>query len=142
MRTVCHDANVINITLRRKWTRRRVTTAGWSPTVDDNHPLYGQFARAYSQQGSAAALMNRKLTFYDGISYVMRDDSESVRVHINVGDIVDVSEEREGVAYAKVIAIIRHQATDGRYFAFFLFEWFTALATPEATLECLVYERQ
>lgn len=139
-RTACHVTTVSNIRLHRQWTGKRATTAGWPTKLLNDHPLYLQLFRAYHRQGSAAALVNRKLIFYDGVSYAVRDRSEPGRVRVNVGDIVDVLEGREGVAYAEVMAIICHKANDGRCCAFFVLDWFTA--TSETILGCPIYKRQ
>lgn len=141
-RTVCHDQDFTNIVLRRRWTRGQLAAANWSTRLENDHPLYRQLTLAYHREDSHAALNYRRLEFYNGISYTVRDGSESLKVRINVGDVVDVSEPREGIAYARVGAIIRHKANDGRHFPFLVLEWFTASRRSEAVLDCPIYELQ
>ena len=92
--------------------------------VKYDHPLYAQLVRAYCRHhNSSAALAEKPVVFYDGVSYaVRRDRSESGCVRVNIGDIVDVLEKTEGVAYAKVMNIVCHQANDSQFFAFFVFD--------------------
>jgi hypothetical protein len=85
--------------------------------------------------------VNTKLEFYDSISYTVRD-IEPVRVRVNVGDVVDVQEETEGLAYARIAAIIRHQVNEGRHFAFFFWEWFSTSTHSRQSVDFPVYELQ
>jgi len=137
-KTFSHET-CFKIVLRRKWSRNKVKAAKWSTTLSPDHPLYVQLTDAYKDLGMCAALVHKKLEFFDSISYSVQDGSESACVRVNVGDIVSVPERREGIAYAKVIAIIRHQTNEGRYFAFFLFQWFTR-KHYEVLVDCPVYE--
>jgi hypothetical protein len=85
--------------------------------------------------GQVSRLQYEKLKFFNSISYVVRKNSESVRVRVNVGDVVDILDN----SFAKVVAIIRHQANDKRYVAFFLVQWFSAFSHSHALLNCPVY---
>lgn len=142
-RTYCGDnEHFTKIALRQKWSRDEAAAGRWSTTLTNDHPLYKPITREYYRMEIREALTNRKLEFFNSVSYVVRDDPESVRVRVNVGDVVDVREDREGTAYARVVAIIRHKLTEERHYAFFLFEWFAALTHSEAVLDCPVYELQ
>ena len=70
--------------------------------------------------------MNKDLRFYGSIAYTVLGESnkDHIRLKLNVGDVVELEEESEGIAYARIKAIFWHQANDGRYYAFFLFDWF------------------
>jgi hypothetical protein len=55
--------------------------------------------------------LNKNIEFYSSISYtVIKDNQEPVRLKLHIGDIVDLNEESEGVAYAKIEFIIQHKA--------------------------------
>ncbi|CAI2199382.1 5927_t:CDS:1, partial [Funneliformis geosporum] len=60
----------------------------------------------------------------------------------HVGDIVELSEESEGIAYAKINLIFQYQANNNQYYAFFLFDWFQAINTIDPILEYLLYNIQ
>ncbi|CAG8640164.1 22984_t:CDS:2 [Cetraspora pellucida] len=77
---VCYDKNFIDISLNNKWNNNKVKNAGLSKNLDVKHPFFRDFHRAY------ADYLNSKLKF-------------------NVGDIVELLEEIEGTAYAKINSI-------------------------------------
>ena len=140
--TFCQEENFTDIVLRKRWSRTKADMVGWSTTLSHNDLLYNQLARTYWFMKRRAAFTKWKLEFYDGISYTVWDGSESVHVQINVGNIVDIPEKREGIAYARVATFIRHQSDDDRHFAFVFFDWFTVSTRSDATLDCPVYELQ
>lgn len=115
-----------------------------SKKLDDNHPFFQDLSRSYLEHfGSKAALLNRKLDFYDSIAYtVLRDEQDPIRLKLHVGDIVELSEESEGIAYAKISSIFRHQANNNHHYAFFLFDWFQATNIIDPILECPLYNIQ
>jgi len=83
-RTFCQEENFTDIVLRKRWSRTKADTVGWSTTLSHNDPLYNQLARAYWFMKRRAAFTKWKLEFYDGVSYTVRDGSKSVHVRINV----------------------------------------------------------
>jgi hypothetical protein len=88
--------------------------------------------------------LNKDLEFYESIAYTVLKGSEQdhIRLKLNVGDIVELEEESEGIAYARIKSIFRHQANNGQYYAFFLFDWFEAMNTINPILECPLYNIQ
>lgn len=88
--------------------------------------------------------MNKDLEFYGSIAYTVLkgSDQDHIRLKLNVGDIVELEEESEGIAYARIKSIFRHQANNGQYYAFFLFDWFEAMNTINPVLECPLYNIQ
>ena len=89
------------------------------------------------------AILNRNLEFYDSITYtVLKNNQDPIRLRLHVDDVVEIEEESEGIAYAKIKSIFRHQAHNGHYYAFFLFDWFEATNSINNTLECPFYNIQ
>ena len=86
--------------------------------LTNEHPLYVQITHVYNRLDFLDVLINDKLEFYDSVSYAW-DDADS-RVHVKVGDVVDIPEQREGVSYVRVAAIVRHRTNNGNYYVFFL----------------------
>ena len=83
------------------------------------------------------------MEFYNSISYtVLKCGQEPIRLRLRVDDIVEIKEESEGIAYAKIESIIRHQANNGHYYAFFLFDWFKATDHIDSVSECRFYHIQ
>ena len=89
------------------------------------------------------AILNRNLEFYDSITYtVLKNNQDPIRLRLHVDDVVEIEEESKGIAYAKIKSIFRHQANNGHYYAFFLFDWFEATNSINNTLECPFYNIQ
>ena len=73
---------------------------------------------------------------------VLKSNQEPIWLKLHVGDIVELNEESEGIAYARIKSIFRHQANNDKYYAFFLFDWFEATNTINRVLECPLYNIQ
>ena len=85
--------------------------------------------------------MNKKIEFYSSIAYtVLKSNQEPIRLKLRIGDIVELNEESEGIAYARINSIIQHQANNGHYYAFFLFDWFQVTDYIDTVSECLLYD--
>ena len=95
--------------MRKRWLQTHVDGVGL-PTKLVGDWLENNLAYAYDYyMGLKAALLRKKLKYYDFISYsVMENDGNAKRICIQVGDIVDIEEETEGVAHAQVKAIVTH----------------------------------
>jgi hypothetical protein len=92
---------------------------------------------------SKAAILNKDLEFYGSIAFtVLKEGEDCIRLKLHVGDVVGLKEESEGIAYARIKSIFRHQANNGQYYAFFLFDWFEATNTTNRILECPLYNIQ
>ena len=85
--------------------------------------LFRDFYRAsVDYLNSNATILNKNLEFYNSIAYtILKGNQEPVRLKLHVDDIVEVNEEFEDVTYTKIESIIWHQANNGHYHAFFLF---------------------
>ena len=142
--TIYYVENFIDISLNNKWNTEKVKSKGLSKKLDGNHPLLRDFYRAtVDYLNSSAAILNKNLEFYNSIAYtVLKGDQEPVRLKLHIDDIVEVNEESEDVAYAKIESIIRHQANNGHYHAFFLFNWFQATRNIDFISECPIYNIQ
>ena len=73
---------------------------------------------------------------------VVKDDNTSKMVKLHVGDIVSMNEEIEQVAFARIKAILWHQANNTKYYAFLAFDWFEAIAGEDNMLRCPCYNLQ
>lgn len=92
---------------------------------------------------SNAAILNKRIEFYNSIAYtILKNNQDPVQLKLRVNDIVELNEESEGIAYAKIEAIIRHQANNGQYYAFFLFNWFQAMNYIDSVSRCPIYNIQ
>jgi hypothetical protein len=60
----------------------------------------------------------------------------------DVGDIVNMNEEIEQVAFARVKAILRHRANNTSYYGFFVLDWFEAVNEDDSILKCPYYDLQ
>jgi len=112
--------------------------------LDDKHPFFRDLYRAYTDYlNSGAALLNRNLEFYNSITYtILKSNQDPIQLKLHVGEVIDLPEESEGIAYAKIESIFQHQANNGQYYAFFLFSWFQATNTFDSVLECPLYNIQ
>jgi len=118
---VCHIRDFIDISLNNQWNAKKVKSKGLSKKLDENHPFFRDLYRAHADYlNSSAAILDKNLEFYNSITYtILKSNQEPIRLKLHVGDIVELNEESEGIAYAKIEAIIRHQANNGQYYAFF-----------------------
>ena len=141
---MCQDKNFINILFGNQWSIKKIKSMGLSKRIDDKHPFFRDLSKLYLDHfESKGALLNKKLDFYDSITYtVLKNEQESIRLKLHVSDIVELSEESEGIAYAKISLIFRHQANNNHYYAFFLFDWFQATDIIDPILECPLYNIQ
>ena len=81
------------------------------------------------------------MEFYGSITYTVLKDPP-IQLKLRIGDVVEIEEESEGIAYARIKSIIRHKANNGHYYAFFVFEWFEATNTTNTILGCPLYKIQ
>ena len=131
----------MNIVLRNPWTKKDFIYEGWQTKLTINHPLYFDLVKAYEENiGDHAMFLYNKLQFYNYIAYtVLDDDQEPIRVKLCIGDIVDMEEEIEGTGYARIKAIVRHQANSNLFYAFFILDWFQATQSLDSILNCPYY---
>ncbi|EXX53839.1 hypothetical protein GLOIN_2v1880882 [Rhizophagus irregularis DAOM 181602=DAOM 197198] len=139
-----HNSNFIDISLNSRWSAKKVNDRKLSKKLDYKHPFFQDISVSYREHfNSKEAILNRKLEFYNSISYtVLKDGQDPIRLKIHIGDIVELPEESEGIAYAKVKSIFRYQANNGQYYAFFFFDWFQATNIMDSVLECPFYNIQ
>jgi hypothetical protein len=141
--TVCHNKNCIDILLSNRWDTNKIKSIpSLKKKLDTNNPFFQDLYRVYSDHlGSKEALLNKDLEFYGSIQYTVLKDSP-IRMKLSVGDVVEIEEELEGIAYARIKSIIRHKANNAHFYAFFVFEWFEATNTINIALECPLYKIQ
>jgi len=102
-----------------------------------------KFSQAYDDIGKREALLYNDLLFYEYIAYTVKEDNgDKTRIRLRVGDIVDVTEEQEGVAYAQIKAIVLHKYNDGTLYPFFVFDWFSSTSSRHNGLQCTIYRLQ
>ena len=132
------DQYFIDVSTRKRWSRKSVQDAG---LLSDE--LRKEIFEAYKDIGKEAALLYDNLYFYEYIVYTVKEDNgDKTRIHIRVGDIVDVTEEQEGLAYAQVKGIILHKYNDGTLYPFFVFDWFSSTLVQHNVLQCTIYRLQ
>ncbi|CAB4423298.1 unnamed protein product [Rhizophagus irregularis] len=114
--TVCHDGNFIDISFSNKWNNKKVRSMGLSKKLDADHPFFRDLYEAYTGfLDSKATLLNKNLEFYGSITYtVIKSNQDNIQIKLRVGDVVELCEETEGIAYAKIASIFRHQANNGK----------------------------
>ncbi|CAG8705218.1 2315_t:CDS:2 [Rhizophagus irregularis] len=104
----CHNSNFIDISLNSRWSAKKVNDRGLSKKLDYKHPFFQDISVSYREHfNSKEAILNRKLEFYNSISYtILKDGQDPIRLKIHIGDIVELPEESEGIAYAKATNIM------------------------------------
>ncbi|CAG8770700.1 15517_t:CDS:1, partial [Dentiscutata heterogama] len=127
-----------------KWDVSKIKSTGLSKKLDSEHPFFLDLHRAYADYlNSKTALINKKLEFYNSISYsILEENQDPIQIKLKVGDFVELLEETEGIAYAKIEYIFQHQANNDQYHAFFLFNWFQATNKLDPILGCPLYNIQ
>ncbi|CAG8790205.1 8359_t:CDS:1, partial [Acaulospora morrowiae] len=95
--TVCHDKNFIDIKLKEQWSATKVKNMGLSNQLDENNSLFQDLFRSYKENiETKAALLNKKLRFYNYITYtVLKIEQDPIQLRLRVGDIVELPEESE-----------------------------------------------
>ena len=79
--------------------------------MDDstNHDTFlRDLYKAYSNYlDSKAAILNKDLEFYGSIACTVfrGSDQGNIRLKLHVGDVVELKEESEGIAYARIKSI-------------------------------------
>jgi hypothetical protein len=134
--------NFVDIILRQRWKNTKAKQLGWQFKLTANHPLYYDLTVCYSTYFQREeALLNKKLEFFNYISYIVLDNNKdnTARICLHVGDIVEIEEQEEGIAYAKIKGILRHQANDLQWFVFLIFDWFQKTNKYEPLLGCSYY---
>jgi len=87
------------------------------------------------------ALINRRLEFYDYVSYdVLDGEGAEEWVSLRVGDVIDMKEEEEEDAFAIVRAIFCHMANNTNRYVFLIIDWFQATGNKDELLECPYYK--
>ncbi|CAG8762110.1 21755_t:CDS:2, partial [Cetraspora pellucida] len=107
-------------------------------SLNKEHDLLVQSYAEYL--GFGCALLNKKLEFYNHITYTFLDnEKESTKLKFHVGDIVELSENSEGITYAKIKLIFKHEANNEQSYAFIQFEKFQKANQFDSILECPFY---
>ncbi|CAG8552274.1 7392_t:CDS:2 [Gigaspora margarita] len=135
--------NFIDIVLRNKWSKTRTNNEGWSTKLSSQHPLYHDLQLSYSEYFSIqSAFLYDKLDFFDYISYtIIENDRKSNQLKFHVGDIIEIEEESEGLTYAKIQAILQHQANNTESAIFFVLKWLQETNTKDLILDCPYYKQ-
>ncbi|KAF0540772.1 hypothetical protein F8M41_006247 [Gigaspora margarita] len=109
------------ILIHNKWNNNKVKNAGLSKNLDIKHSFFQDLHKAFANYlNFRAALSYRNLEFYDSIMYtVLESNRNPIWLKFHIGDVVELSEETEGIAYAKIELIFWHKANNNQYYAFF-----------------------
>ena len=132
----------VDVSIRKHWSQSDVENAGL-PWRLSNDQFAQDIFQAYSDLGKRAALLYDNLQYYEYITYTVKEDNgDSTQIRIKVEDVVDVTEEQEGVAYARVKAIVLHKYNDDTFYPFFVFDWFSSTRSHHSILQCIIYLAQ
>ncbi|CAG8662276.1 4663_t:CDS:2, partial [Gigaspora rosea] len=133
----------INIVLWNKWSKTRTNNEGWSTKLSSQHPLFHDLQLTYSEYFSIrSAFLYDKLDFFNYILYtIIENNKKSNQLKFHVGDIIEIEEESEGLTYAKIQAILQHQANNTESAIFFVLKWFQKTNTKDLILDCLYYKQ-
>ncbi|CAG8804245.1 25377_t:CDS:2, partial [Gigaspora margarita] len=87
---VCHNKNFIDISLSGKWNNNKVKGMSLSKNLNIKNPFFQDLYKAYDNYlNSKAALINKRLEFYNLIMYtVLEDNQDLVWVKLKVSGFV------------------------------------------------------
>ncbi|CAB4384955.1 unnamed protein product [Rhizophagus irregularis] len=105
------DSRVTNIKLYKKLSKIEIQQYNLPVRLDENSQFAHDILIAYDiYMQKKAALIYRRVEFYNQIKYTLLDDDGRFNSHLNlhVGDIVQIQEE-ENLSYAKIRALFTHK---------------------------------
>ncbi|KAF0558424.1 hypothetical protein F8M41_009314 [Gigaspora margarita] len=74
---VCYDKNFIDISLSGKWNNNKVKSMSLSKNLNIKHLFFQDLYKAYNDYlNSKAALINKRLEFYNLIMYTVLEDNQ------------------------------------------------------------------
>src|SRR6185369_1223927 len=137
------DEYFVNVFVREKLKRSYTQISGMQSKLSGG-AFEEDLIHAYEYLGKKAALLFNTLEFYNYIAYSVKEDDDGgmTRIHVRVGDIVEVSEEQEEEAYAQVKAIMLHKYNDKKFYPFFVFDWLSFTNSHHDLLQCAFYTLQ
>jgi len=137
------DEYFVNVSVREKLKRSYTQISGMQSKLSEG-AFEEDLIHAYEYLGKKAALLFNTLEFYNYIAYSVKEDDDGgmTRIHVRVGDIVEVSEEQEEEAYAQVKAIMLHKYNDKKFYPFFVFDWLSFTNSHHDLLQCAFYTLQ
>ncbi|CAB4492784.1 unnamed protein product [Rhizophagus irregularis] len=109
------DSRVTNIKLYKKLSKIEIQQYNLPVRLDENSQFAHDILIAYDiYMQKKAALIYRRVEFYNQIKYTLLDDDGRFNSHLNlrVGDIVQIQEE-ENLSYAKIRALFTHKYNNG-----------------------------
>ncbi|CAG8499298.1 7132_t:CDS:1, partial [Dentiscutata heterogama] len=119
------------------WNLGKLENIGLSNTSVLFQDLYQSYAK---HLGLREALLNKKLLFYNYITYTVLNTKGSVKLKLHVGDIVELAKNSENITYARIRTIFTHQANDNKIYAFFQFDRFQETNLVDTMLGCPLYK--
>lgn len=117
---MCGDSNFREIKVHgRPWSQKLISKIPFLPAGLLSDAQLGELNRAYSDEGDQELQTERKVFYYDAVSYdvlgqpddepVSRVD-EIVKMKVQVGDIIEFQvHEADSRGFAEVVAVMRHQ---------------------------------
>ena len=124
---ICGNVNFQAIKLHgRPWLQERMSSVQALPAGFLSNSQLGELNRAYSDKGVQELQTDRKVAYYDAVSYEVlgqvddklgRHDAHTskddgvVRVKVRVGDMIEFRAdfEADGRGFAEVVAVMQHQ---------------------------------
>ncbi|CAG8826561.1 21853_t:CDS:1, partial [Cetraspora pellucida] len=133
----CCNKDFINIMSKNKWNLRKLENMGLSNMFSIFQNLYQSYAK---HLGLRNALLNKKLVFYDYITYTVLNIEDPVKLKFHVGDIIELVENSEKITYARIRTIFMHQGTSEKTYAFFQCDRFQEINIVDPILGCPLYK--
>ena len=86
------------------------------------------------------AFLNKKLVFYDYITYTVLNIKDPVKLKFHVSDIIELVENSETITYARIRTIFTHQETCEKTCIFFQYDRFQVMNVVDPILGCPLYK--
>ncbi|CAG8799360.1 4548_t:CDS:2, partial [Cetraspora pellucida] len=136
-RITCCNKDFINIIPKNKWNLRKLENMSLSNMSSLFQDLYQSYAK---HLGLRNAFLNKKLVFYDYITYIVLNIKDPVKLKFHVGDIIELVENSEKIIYTRIRTIFTHQGTSEKTYAFFQCDRFQEMNVVDPILGCLLYK--
>jgi len=139
-----HDSRIINIKARKCLSKNELQESALPVQLNSDPQFAYDLLSAYDiYMQKKAALIHRRVEFYEHFSYTFLDDDGRFDSYLDLylDDVVQIQEEN-GLSYAIIKALFTHEYNDGLVYAFIWVDWLRECLTPDPVLQCPIYEIQ
>jgi hypothetical protein len=137
----CYNEHFSNIVLTQRWTREMISNSQFrsralSPSLkSDLQAVYEIY------EGQKTFITYGKVQFWEKVHYTVRQDTSFVRVHLAVGDNVELkTKDNHGKVFAKVVGLFKHIGDDLRQRVFLVLRWYQPTGKKHPLLGCEIYQ--